>query len=251
MQWGPRACRVSEPNGRSAACECNAVTALECLAAACTPRLEPTRPHLHRRPDPPGVGSITLKQAAAMSWACRSCLRQACAALALLAAATPATVSAARIAAAAAGGSGFTSTARSVDEGGRLVISGYRLEGDTADSTFILQRREVQGPLAALHMPAAVAVATGVDAVAAAPVHVQCSRASACADSSPDGLPGCSMRCQTRLHCHTPALCRRTLPPPAALDPGRAVLDPGGSQCAAAGTAAAPLRILFWPHSGP
>ena len=44
----------------------------------------------------------------------------------------------------------FAATARSVDVGGELRVSGYRLQGDAVDSTLLLQRRQVWAPGACL-----------------------------------------------------------------------------------------------------
>lgn len=84
-------------------------------------------------------------------------------ALALLAVASaprPAAAAAARVAAAAAAAPGFVATARAVNEGDSLVITGYRLEGDAADSTFVLERRQVGGCSGTMRPAAASACVT-------------------------------------------------------------------------------------------
>ena len=75
--------------------------------------------------------------------------RQAAAALllALLAlAAAPSPAHAAAAAAASASAASFAATARTVDVGGQLTVTGYRLQGDAAESTLQLQRREIWAP---------------------------------------------------------------------------------------------------------
>jgi hypothetical protein len=68
--------------------------------------------------------------------------------LALLLALVPVTLAAPRVGIAASAGRTFAAAARSVDAGGRLTVTGYRLEGQTTDSTLELQRLEVWDPTA-------------------------------------------------------------------------------------------------------
>lgn len=67
--------------------------------------------------------------------------------LALLSlAAAPAPARAAAAAAASASSASFAATARTVDVGGALLVTGYRLEGDAADTTLVLERRDIWAP---------------------------------------------------------------------------------------------------------
>lgn len=75
---------------------------------------------------------------------------------AVLLAASPAAVSAAAAAAAAASSASFAAAAQTVDPGGSLTVSSYRLQGDAQDSTLQLKRFEVWKPGAKVVLQAAI-----------------------------------------------------------------------------------------------
>lgn len=150
-------------------------------------------------------------------------------ALALALAASPAEVAAVPAAAAAASSASFHSAARAVDPGGELAVTGYRLEGDAADSTLQLERFEVWAPGARVWLQAA----------ATAPPQQVAPPATRYFRGSIAGQPGSSAMLAVRPDGGVSGSAQRGN---ASWVLGKPGAPRGASAAAAAAAAAAPLR---------